>query len=322
LENFVVHNRTFCQELSSLDPSLFHDSLTLFPTASECQLLGIFRWLGTFPDARRPKAAICLNAPLEWSKTNHSAGLYKTVWRDCPLAVKDRIAIFCRTPQNAEMFATHIGVPARAFPYPIPEDLVAARQRSTGAPSGPLVISFVGGARRERGGDLLADVVKQCSGLGVQFFIQVTHGRDTDLDDKILTALSGLPYVRLHEGPLERSDYYRAIADSVVLLAYEQKAYRWRDSGVYNEAKFLDAPVLATAGTWMGDEVASLGNGLAIEGRSTASIVDCIAQAQRVLPALRAAAARVGRDARERNGVARCIDSVAGAFASSREMGT
>jgi hypothetical protein len=150
----------------------------------------------------------------------------------------------------------------------------------------------------------------------------VTHGRDTDIDNKVLTALSGLPHVRLHEGALERSDYYRAIADSVVLLAYEQRAYRWRDSGVYNEAKFLDAPVLATAGTWMADEVVSLGNGLAIDGRSIASIVDCIAQAQRKLPALRAAAARVGRDARERNGIARCIDSIAGALASSGEMET
>ena len=49
LENFVVHNRTFFQELSNIDPSLFDDSLVLFPTVGDGQLLGIIRWLSIFP---------------------------------------------------------------------------------------------------------------------------------------------------------------------------------------------------------------------------------------------------------------------------------
>jgi hypothetical protein len=100
----------------------------------------------------------------------------------------------------------------------------------------------------------------------------------------------------------------------VVLLAYHPEAYRFRDSGVYHEAKCLDAPVLVSAGTWMADEVANAGNGSLIHELSVDGIVDCIMRAQRDLPHLKAAAARVGEAEREQHGMARCIDAIAGAF--------
>ena len=314
LENFIVHNRTFAADLAKLDPSLFHNSMVLFPTISAGQLLGIFRWLSTFRGEHAPKAAICLLPTLEWSNSDHTTGLYKTVWKHCPPELRKRVAILARTPQIAQLFATHTGMPAHVYPYPIPQELVEHRPQAR-ASDDNMGVSFVAGARKERGGEFIADVVRRCSGLGVRFFIQVRQGGDTNIDESLLSALSGLPYVRLHEGALERSDYYREIADSVVLLAYEPDAYRWRDSGVYHEALFLDAPVLVTAETFMADEVKSAGNGLVIEEFSTAAIVDCIARAQRELPALKAAAMRVGREARASQGVARCIDTIAGLFA-------
>jgi hypothetical protein len=316
LENFIVHNRTFWSELAKVDASLFHDSMVVFPSASESQLLGIFRWLNTFPSENGPKAAICLLAPLQWSRSDHITGLYRTVWTDCPPELRTRLAIFGRTPQIAENFVKHADMPARVFPHPIVQDLVAPRPPANATSAGPMVISFVGGARRERGGELIASVVRQCAGLGVQFFIQVRPGSDTDFDTQVLNELSALPHVRLHAGTLERPDYYRAIADSVVLLAYRPTSYRWRDSGVYHEAKCLDAPVLVSAGTFMADEVKSSGNGLIIEDFTADAIADCIARAQRDLPALKAAAARVGREARESYGVARCVDALAAPFMS------
>jgi hypothetical protein len=319
LENFIVHNRTFAHELSRLDPGLFRDSLVLFPTVGESQLLGIVRWLGTLPQGNGTKAAICMYPPREWSNADHSVGLYRTVWKDCPPEVRNGIALFARTRQIAEMFATHAGMPVDVFPYPIPEQLLEARRSSAGTPGGPMVVSFVGGPRRERGGELIPDVVKQCSGSGTRFFIQVRRGGHSDFDEQVLLALAGLPHVHVHEGPLERSAYYRAIGESVVLLAYQASRYRWRDSGVYHEAKLLDAPVLVSAGTWMADEVTALGNGLVIEDHSAAAIADCIAHAQRELPALKAAAVRIGRDARDRNGVGRCVEAIAARFANAGE---
>jgi hypothetical protein len=320
LENFVVHNRAFAQDLARLNPALFEDSLALFPMVGDGQLLGIVRWLSSFRGANGPRAAACLIAPWEWTRTDHSTGLYKTLWKDCPPDVKDRIAIFGRTPQNAEMFAQHVGMPAHVYPYPIPEGLAEARPSPERKAHDGIVVSFVGGARKHRGGEFIADVVRQCGGSGVRFFIQARHGQDSDIDEQKLIALSDLPYVRVHEGPLERRDYYREIANSVVLLAYHPAAYRFRDSGVYHEAICLDAPVLVSAGTWMADEVAAAGNGLVIDDISIEGIVDCIMRAKRELPALRAAAIRVGAAERERHGMARCIDAIAAAFENPGDM--
>jgi len=120
--------------------------------------------------------------------------------------------------------------------------------------------------------------------------------------------------VRIVDGALDYDVYYRTIGSSVVLLPYKPEAYRWRDSGVYHEAKLLDAPVLATAGTWIADEIRSLVNGLVIEDFSVDAVVETIARAQRELSALTSAAARVGREARKTEGVTRCIEALAGAF--------
>ncbi len=171
-----------------------------------------------------------------------------------------------------------------------------------------MVVSFVGGARRERGGALLPEIVKRCASPGVQFFIQVRGEADPTFDPNVLRALSGHPHVRLQNGAMTREDYYDAIANSVVLLAYEPESYRWRDSGVYHEAKLLDAPALVSAGTWMEHDVKALGNGLVIDAFTADAVVECIMRAQRELPALTAAAVRVGRDMREKNGVARCLE--------------
>src|SRR5262245_53771343 len=48
LENFILHNRFFGDDLGKLDRSLFNDSLVLFPTINDGQLLGTVRWLSGF----------------------------------------------------------------------------------------------------------------------------------------------------------------------------------------------------------------------------------------------------------------------------------
>jgi len=315
LENFIVHNRAFYQDLRNLDSTMFQESLALFPAAGADQLLGILRWLGSFAHDSVPNAAICLIPPSEWSQTNHTTGLYKTMWGDCSPELKKRIALFCRTPQIAERFAKHAGMAAQVLPLIVPQDIGALPTARGGPPEGPLMVSFVGGARRERGVALIPDVVKRCSESGVPFFVQARHGEDFGFDIATLTSLAGLPHVQMREGVLERHEYYQVIANSVSLLPYQAVHYVWRDSAVYHEAKMLGAPALVSAGTSMADEVAALGNGLVIKEHSVDGIMDCIAQAQSELPALRAAAARVREEFHRMQGVGRCVEAIESACA-------
>ena len=318
MENFIVHARTLHGDLSANDPSLFHHSLALFPSIRGPQLLGLFRWLNDVTQEVRLKTAVCLFSPRVWS--DRSAQLHKTLWNGCPPRVKKDLALFCRTPQAAEGFKKHTNIALGVLPFALPAEAVAWRRSSATPPEAPMVVSFVGAARQDRGAELIADVVEQCSASGVRFFIQAKHETWGGTATDIMAGLARWPHVQVQEGVLERNDYYRAIADSVVLLAYHPGAYRWRDSGVYREALVLGAPMLVSAGTWMAQEVAQRGNGLNTKDLSATAIADCIGRAQRALPALRAAAARVAEDVRRTQGVARYISTVLGALEGGRAM--
>jgi hypothetical protein len=312
-DHFVAHNRSFQRDLARLDPLLFRSSLAMFPMVGPYQWLGLLRWLASLTHATRPNVAVTLFEPQAWDATNLAAGAYKRAWKDCPDDLKKSIAIFARTPPGAVMFPERLGISTALFPYALPERFLTVPNEAENARDA-MTVSFVGGTRRDRGCALIPNVVNQCAKTGVRFFIQVRAGLDPSFDHSALTALGALPHVRVEERALRRDELCRAITEGVILLPYRPNDYRWRDSGIYHEAKLLDAPILVTAGTWMADEVQSLGNGLVIEEFSAAAVVNCIARAKLELPALKAAAARVGKEARKTDGVKRCLSAVAEAF--------
>jgi hypothetical protein len=316
-ENFVAHNLSFQADLFRAEPSLFHGSLTFFPTLSERQLLATIRWLTHFEDRARPKAVVTLQPLTNWSDGNPSANIYRKLWADCPAAVRQGFALAARGADTADQFHRLLGV----RPHVLPSPLGAHERRrqialNAGAsPPGPMVVSFVAGARRERGALYIPDVVKSCMPLDIRFFIQVKDEGDIEVDLRPLTALRGLPNVELHEGVLGRDAYHDAIAGSVVLIPYVPNNYRWRSSGVYMDAKFLGAPVIVAADSWMAEEVKSLGNGLVFEEHTPAAIAACIARAQREIGSLRERAAACAKEFSAANGPDRCVDAIESLFA-------
>ena len=311
IENFVVHNRRFQHDLLQVERLLFHGSLNFFPTLSECQLLAAIRWLAGFEDIVRPKAVVTLAPTADWSDSNLSARIYRTLWADCPAAVKKGLALTVRCTGTANQFHRLLGVRPHVLPSPLgAHERRAQIAASAGAPLlGPMVVSFVAGSRRERGAMHIPDVVKLCMPMDIRFFIQAKSSGDSGVDLHLL-ALRGLPNVELHEGVLERDAYHDAIARSVVLLPYFPSYYQWRSSGVYAEAKFLGAPVIVGAGSWIAEEVKSFGNGLVFEEYSAAAIAACIATAQREIGNLRERAAVCAQKFSAENGPDRCVDAI------------
>ena len=163
IENFVVHNRSFHRALSHLDPSMFEDLVTVFPTLSENQVLGLVRWLATFPKEKRPSVAVGLRAPQEFTPSNTRTAVlperihevpvrawpwYRGVLPDGAMRGDDRET--CRREDEC------LSLPcARRAPL--------AQATCSGCRTSPMVVSFVGGARRERGGALLPEIVKRCA---------------------------------------------------------------------------------------------------------------------------------------------------------------
>jgi hypothetical protein len=321
IENFVIQNRSVAEALVGLRPPPGRDVLVLFPNASERQMLGIFRWLDHTAPRRRPGVAIILSAIRDWSASNPAIGVYRKLWADCPPPIRDALRLCARTEMTAQKFHEVLGTMPHVLPSvlaPTAEEIAAARGR-TGDPAAPMTVSFVGGARHERGATLLPDVVRQSFPLGVRFLIQITDAFDISFEVSSLKALKGLPGVDVHEGMLARETYNEWIARSVILLPYAREPYRWRSSGVYFEAKCFGSPVIVPGGTWMAEDVKRCGNGLVFEDHSAASIARCIAAAQANLANLRAAALACAPAFRAQHGVDRFVDKVESLF-SAREM--
>ena len=161
----------------------------------------------------------------------------------------------------------------------------------------------------------IPDVVKLCMPLNVRFFIQAKYEGHHDVL-RLLTELRGLPNVELHEGVLERNQYHDAVARSVVLIPYNPVPYdKGRTSGVYGEAKFLGAPVIVAAGSWIAEEVKFFGNGLVFEEPTAAAIAACIARAQCEIGSLRKRATACAKKFSSENGPDRCVDMIKSLFA-------
>jgi hypothetical protein len=312
LEDFVVHNLDYQKGLNGLDPALFANALTLMLDVSDQQILGALRWFSRFEPSKQPKLVIVLQGLFSWPKGNRGMELFQDVWRDCPSSLKEQIRVCSRSEMSADRHAEILGARPHILPSalgPTAKEVRQSRER-VGPPAGPLVVSFLAGARQERGATLVRDVVKQCAALGVQFLIQAVDAahRKTGVDS--LSVLRDHPSVRFHEGQLARDEYNDWIAQSVVLLPYRPERYRSRQSGVYLEAKSLGAPVIVPAGTWMAEEVARLRNGLVFEEYSVEAIVRCIAQAQKELPALRQRAMDCAAEHQREHGADRCVDAI------------
>lgn len=309
IENFVVHNRRFQDDLEQAEASLFSGSLTFFPNLSERQLLATIRWLARFEDQARPKAVAALQPLADWSESNPSTGVYRRLWADCPQAIKKDLCFVVRGAAAADQFHRLLGV----RPHVLPSPLGAHERRgqiTANVGTQPVIVSFVAGARQERGFRHIPDVVKLCRSLDIRFFIQVKGEGNSGVNLDLLIALRALPNVDLHEGVLDRAAYLDAIARSIVLIPYDSSFYQWRTSGVYTEAKSLGAPVIVSAGSWIGEEVRSLGNGLVFGECTAAAIAACIERAQLDIGGLRERAAACAREFSVENGPDRCIDAI------------
>jgi glycosyltransferase involved in cell wall biosynthesis len=312
LENFVIHNVTYERALKKVEEALFADALTLFPNVSERHMLGVIRWLRRLDKSVTPRVAMILKGQVHWSAKNPSLKMYKKIWAGCPPALKENIRLCVRTDMTAEKYEQLLDVRPHVLPSPLApteREVRGVRERVASQTRG-FNVAYVAGARGERGAALIPEIVKRCAPLGVRFLIQVTDAIDIGSKVESLKALRDRPDVRLHEGTLSRDDYNDWIAQSLVLLPYAAERYQWRSSGVYLEAKCFGSPVIVPSGTWMAEDVSRLGNGLAFEEYSAASIAKCIARAHAELPGLRARAAACAVEYRQQQGVERCVEAI------------
>lgn len=108
---------------------------------------------------------------------------------------------------------------------------------------GKLKISYIGEARYEKGFFNLPKLIKQSTQINkFQFFVQCNNnGYDVLKWKKTIKTLSNFKNIRLIDRVLTQNEYKSLLLSSdVVLLPYLSEYYRYRNSGIFDEAIFLN----------------------------------------------------------------------------------
>ncbi len=164
---------------------------------------------------------------------------------------------------------------------PVPVELPPARTtRSAQRESGQrLRISYLGAARRDKGFAVLPNIVRTVLNSEfasqAEFYIQASASgagyvenecRQAIEDLKLIQSSVGGSVVCLLDKPLDESSYKALLAGSdLVLLPYTGRSYTVQTSGILIEAAVYQAPCIVPKGTWLEDELAITGGGIAFD---------------------------------------------------------
>lgn len=229
-------------------------------------------------------------------------------------AVSSSAALSGRTPANACLFFHRspstrrdllllpLAGPARRHSLAVaPTDEVAGWLAADGwkrvervhypalaAPSPPLPVPFshllmAGAARLNKGLDLVAGLAALWAkaGRAVPLMVQVSkkhvvrHGRrEAGMVETLLS--SGYKGLRVDETAPERAEYLERFRGALVLAPYAREQFASQVSGIVLDALMHGAPVVATRGTWPGNQVERFGAGVTISERTVPALAEAV----------------------------------------------
>lgn len=143
------------------------------------------------------------------------------------------------------------------LPIPIDETLVIKKKK----PTLPLVVTYLGDAREEKGFHLLPGLIFTLRSAGfdektVRFRVQanlpLSGSTSRAVRAKVNLANRQQAGVEILEGPFDSDTYHQIILTSdVILIPYRLKNYAARSSGIFAEALAAGVPTIYPEGSWM-----------------------------------------------------------------------
>jgi glycosyltransferase involved in cell wall biosynthesis len=248
-------------ELASLEWQLCADDLLLMHSIARAHFIAVTDWIASMPADRRPRCVVL-----------HNVGSYGAEWMSCAYEWSDEFRAAAQRLRAATHvtfgavneplchdWEVHSGCAAVIHPIPLPAaPAVVPRDEDRTS------FAFLGGARHEKGFDLLPEIVATLiEATDADVLVQIAEvPPSSSITVERLHALARSPRVRLHHGAAA-AETYRALAGSigVMLLPYDAHRYRIRGSGLFFEALSAGLPLVLPAGTWMAEEWSRLRGG-------------------------------------------------------------
>lgn len=258
----------------------------LFLTAHARELHAVRNVLERLPADRQPLFHLEFRHALEFDRS----GKPRTHFTAAHVALFDlyrprgehpNIRLYTDTPELSAQYASVSGLSHFVLPIPFRHDKLPDRKR-TGV--GPLVVSYVGDPRDEKGFPELPGLVERSADLQVRFVIQASFA-DPANNPRTGPAVAALravgePRVTLvgEDGPLPADRYYELVSGADVLVfPFAREAYGQRSSGTLTEAIAAGVPTVVTADTWLAKQQPPGSGETCTDGPSLAAAVRRIA---------------------------------------------
>lgn len=275
------HFASACRQLFERVPLQAGDQV-FFPTMTEFDLVGLARFLQTFPHRGSADWHVLFHhgflhgrgdefaeqAPVFAAMQSHFAQI-----RD--LLGDSRLHCHATTLPLARQYASLGVLPCHRLDYAVTTSPPQVVESADTAPHpGPLRFALAGGVRAEKGHSHLAQIVAELQrhpalASRCQFWVQSKHAlslNGAEVFDVSLEALRegrvpGDPLVVRIPHPLADVDYRRLFTQvDVGLFLHDPRRYLSRCSGVLVEMLAAGLPVIVPAGCWLADEFAPAAN--------------------------------------------------------------
>ncbi len=173
-------------------------------------------------------------------------------------------SISLRTDTDALTYEYDMLSPRRFATLPIPH--VVSRTGAERMPAAPLVVSYLGDGRTEKGFHYLSRVVNMARERlletgKVRYRLQANFDPPEAASLLARQELSSYPpeQVELILQAQDEAAYQAHLEESdIILVPYEIDNYSQRSSGIYSEAAGLSVPMIVQVGTWMSRQIRSV----------------------------------------------------------------
>lgn len=299
----VTANRAFAEALLQIiaHATLDTDDHVLIHTLGESELLGLSAVLSERA-APRPR----LHLVLRYDGTEAGAKAFSALGN-----TGARLTFWTDTEQLA-MHYRDLGAPRIAV-LPIPHCLHDPVARPDRRP-GPLTMSYLGGARGDKGFALLpglADAMAEplLKTGHARLRIQCNYALSTEepimADARRKLARFPNGWVELIDWPLDTTTFQSALLTTdLLLLPYRADIYRRRSSGLLVQAMVAGIPTIVPANTWLATEAPA---GAHVTFDEDVPLIDAVQQAVAAQTELSAAAQRAAPEARRKHSAERLV---------------